>query len=614
MGVLLTPRLEAIHRYPVKGMLGQPLSDTVLTPGQGLPLDRLLALHGGAVRSSPDPNGWLPSEALLGLRQTAALSLHRLTVEEEGLVLTAPDGRRLRIGLDTDGRPRPGHLAEADEAIRHWFPAGPLGPVRFTHPGAALWDWPDAALSIINLDTVQALAEAAAIPVDPGRFRANLYVSGLGAWRELDLPGHRVRLGDAELEITFPTERCRATTVRPGAGVRDLNVPALLASHFGHLYCGVYARVVRGGRIAAGDPFHDLGPGTAQTPQRAQREASRYAARLAAPGRPRHAELIRRTEESPTVTTLAFRDPAGARCRPGQHLRLHLADEDGPLWRCYTVTGAAATELRISVKRVPGGRMSARLHALRTGSRVLLSGPYGEGLTGPDPRRPLLLAVAGIGITPVLPILRSLLDTAPQRPVTVLNVVRSAAETPLWDEVTELLAKLPNATACLHVTGPGARPPEGAFAGRPSTGRLRTLAAAGTVEAYVCGPEGFVDGVRTALLSAGVPAAAIVDERFRSPRPVSLVEQPPPSPGPFTVHYTVSGTRTTWTADSGTLLDTAEGAGLRLPSACRSGACGACRQRVTGKVAHLSEPAVPVDDGQALLCCAVPVADLEVHA
>ncbi|WP_157968513.1 MOSC domain-containing protein [Streptomyces geranii] len=607
MGVPVTrhggARLETICRYPVKGMTGQPMTDTVLIAGRGLPMDRLLGLSGGVIPAEADRNGWISSEALLRLRKNAELSRYQLAVEGEVLWLTAPDGRRLRLGLDADG------LAASSERIGDWFPPGPLGPVRFERPGAALWDWPDAPLSIINLDTLRAMAEAADVPVDPRRFRANLYVSGLGAWRELDLPGHRVRLGGAELEITFPTERCRATMVRPGSGKRDLNIPALLASRFGHLYCGVYARVVRGGPIAVGDRFTDGGRGPGPD------GPSRYAARLADPGRPRYAELIRRTEESPTVTTFAFRDPAGSHCRPGQHLRLHLTDDDNaPLWRCYTITGTDTAELRISVKRVPDGRMSPRLHDLPTGSRVLLSGPYGEALTAPDPHRPLLLAVAGIGITPVLPVLRDLLDTASRRPVTVLNVVRTGAELPLWDETVELLSKLPYGKPQLYVTNPGERLPHGARAGRPTAAELHTLSVAGTVEAHVCGPEGFVDTVRTALLSAGVPGDSITDERFHSPRPARLVEQPPPAAGPFTVRYTASGTRTTWTPDTGTLLDAAESAGLRLPSACRAGACGACRQLVTGPVAHLSEPAVPLAASQALLCCAVPVGDVQVHA
>ncbi|MET8977058.1 MOSC domain-containing protein [Streptomyces sp. NPDC004539] len=552
--------LRSLHRYPVKGMTGEELPEAVLAPGAGLPLDRAFALHLGA---APVTSGWISSEELMRLRQSAELSLYRGVSEGDGVRLTAPGGRELHV--------RPGE---------------PFGSARLVRPGAALWDWPDAALSIVNLDTVRALSEAAGVPLDPARFRANLYVSGLGAWRELALPGHRLRIGGAELEVTFPTERCRATSVRPGSGVRDLNVPALLATRFGHLYCGVYAKVVRGGRIASGDALHDLGPGDG-TPD----------ARLAAPGRPRYAELIRRTDESPTVTTFTFRDPAAT--RPGQHLRLHLTDEKGPLWRCYTLTGADSGELSVSVKRTPGGRMSATLHTLPTGSRVLLSGPYGEEPTRLGSTRPLLLAVAGIGITPVLSLLRAL---PPERPVTVLNVVRDETETPLWDEVITLVGKLPHAEAHLIV-------------GRPDPEQLTALIPQATGEAYLCGPEGFVDLVRTTLLAAGVPPSAITDERFYTPREVPLTEteQLPPSPGPFAVHYTETGTRITWTPDSGTLLDAAEAVGLRPASACRAGACGTCRHRVTGTVAHLGEPAVQLGPGEALLCCAVPVGDVEVH-
>jgi hypothetical protein len=65
--------------------------------------------------------------------------------------------------------------------------------------------------------------------------------------------------------------------------------------------------------------------------------------------------------------------------------------------------------------------------------------------------------------------------------VTVLNVVRTGAEVPLWDEVLELLAKLPYGTPRLYVTSPGERLPDGARAGRPTLAELRALSAEGTV-------------------------------------------------------------------------------------------------------------------------------------
>lgn len=596
-------RVTRIARYPVKGMTGQPLERVTLTPGAGLPLDRILALRNGSVAAATGAE-WVPSEAFLRLVKNAALARHRLTLDETAgeLRIGSPDGEVIVIRLDA-GRPRPADVARAGRALRDWFPAGPLGPVSVESTGVPLWDWPQAAVSIVNLDTLDAMAAAGDVPLDPRRFRANLYVAGLGAWRELDLVGRRVTVGGAELEIVQATERCRATTVNPATGVRDLNVPVLLASRFGHLYCGIYARVVGGGPVVVGDRFTDTGEPV---------DPARLPA--AGPDRPRYATVAEHLPRSPTVATLRLRDPAGLPCAPGQHLRVHTADEDGPLWRCYTITGATTDELHISVKRLDSGRVSSLLHELRPGARLLISGPYGDALLSPDAGRPLLLVAAGIGITPVLPLLRSVAATAPQRSVTVVNVARTERETPLWPEITALADRLPNTEARLHLTAPEGPLPLGARQGRPTAEEFARLAEDPLTEAYLCGPGPFVKSVRAALREAGLPQESVKDEPFFSPVAATLTDLPPPSPGPFTVRFAVSGVEARWTPEDGSLLDLAETAGLRLPAACRVGACGTCRRPVKGRTAHLLTPAAPVGTGHALLCCAVPTSDVTLDA
>jgi uncharacterized protein len=85
------------------------------------------------------------------------------------------------------------------------------------------------------------------------RFRANVYVEGLGAWGEFDLLGRQVKLGGATLEITKRIDRCAATDVDPSTGMRDMRMVALLEQNFGHNECGVYARILEGGAIQIGD-------------------------------------------------------------------------------------------------------------------------------------------------------------------------------------------------------------------------------------------------------------------------------------------------------------------------------------------------------------------------
>ncbi|MFD4831304.1 hypothetical protein ACFWPV_15845 [Streptomyces uncialis] len=140
-----------------------------------------------------------------------------------------------------------------------------------------------------------------------------------------------------------------------------------------------------------------------------------------------------------------------------------------------------------------------------------------------------------MGITPVLPVLRQLIDEDPKRVVTVLNVARNLAETPLWDEATALLARLPNSSHRLHLTAPepGISLLTDARTGRPTESDVDELVGDGDLDVYLCGPEGFVGGLRKTLARAGVPEQRITDELFFSPR-TGLSAGAAPSPaGPL---------------------------------------------------------------------------------
>ena len=109
-------------------------------------------------------------------------------------------------------------------------------------------------VSIINLGSVAAIEGVVGMPVDPLRFRGNVYVAGWPAWREFDLVGQELVIGaGARLRIVKRIVRCAATNVDPDTGMRDLAIPATLMRSFGHADCGVYGEVVEPGAIAVGD-------------------------------------------------------------------------------------------------------------------------------------------------------------------------------------------------------------------------------------------------------------------------------------------------------------------------------------------------------------------------
>ena len=102
-------------------------------------------------------------------------------------------------------------------------------------------------VSIINLASVAAVEDAVGAPVDPLRFRGNLYVEGWPAWHEFDLLGQTLSIGDVRLKVVKRIVRCAATNVEPRTGIRDLEIPHTLMQTFGHMDCGVYAEVIDGG-------------------------------------------------------------------------------------------------------------------------------------------------------------------------------------------------------------------------------------------------------------------------------------------------------------------------------------------------------------------------------
>ena len=600
----------------MKGLAGSELAEAYLAVGSGLPYDRVVAISNGGA-PVPADGSWTTPSTLLGLARNPGLT--RLTVDlADGpgapVTVAAPDGSSFVVHLDHPGD-RTAALEAASARVGGWIPSGPVGPPGVLMPGMPLWDHPDAAISIVNLATIELLGKAWGTALDLRRFRANVYLDGLDPWDELDLVGRRLRLGEAELEVLRPVERGRGAGVDPEDGSTLLDVAELLSAGVGHRFLGLYARVVGRGRVRRGDSATVLG--------RAPRPpVPAVAGEPPSVDWPRRVAVEAVVRESATTVSLWLRDPWGMATAvlPGQHVRLHTVDADGPFWRKYTVSATEADLVRVSIGLERGGRMSEHLRACRRRDlRLTLTGPFGEGTVDPEGTTPVLLLSAGIGITPTVALLRKVLAGSPRRPVGVLHVARSS-DVGLWREVTSLVARLPGAESrvSLHLTGvsPGRCRELGARPGRPTAGdvarAVSTMPADGLVT-LVCGPERFRSDVRAALRVAGVPDGSILHEAFFSPPPARAYT-PPASAGPFHVQFSASGRTAVWEPEAGTLLDLAESCGLTPPVDCRTAACNVCATAVgAGSTTYTTPPMVPPPDGAVLICSAIPTSDVRVE-
>jgi hypothetical protein len=246
------PRVQAIYRYPVKGLSAEALARTSLAPGQTLPADRRYAIENGPSGFDPAAPAYFPKIRFLMLMRNERLARLQTRYDEATHVLA------IRAGGREVAR---GNLSSAEgratiEAFFRAFSADDLrgAPRVLQAEGHSFSDVARKVVSIINLASVAAIETAIGAPVHPLRFRANLYVTGWPAWHEFDLLGREIAIGDAaRLKVVKRIVRCAATNVDPDTGMRDLAIPATLSDTFGHMDCGVYAEVVRGGDIAVGD-------------------------------------------------------------------------------------------------------------------------------------------------------------------------------------------------------------------------------------------------------------------------------------------------------------------------------------------------------------------------
>jgi uncharacterized protein YcbX len=242
--------LKALYRYPVKGLSGEALAHTTLAVGATLPGDRIYAIENGGGRFDANAPRHLPKIHFLMLMRNERLATLESKFEDGTHTLTLlRDGKRVARGQlsTTIGR----RLIE--QFFAAYMASELRGPPKIVYAeGHSFSDVAAKCLHIVNLASVRDLERTLSRPVNPLRFRANLYLDGLDPWVERDWPNKLIELGPVRLAPFARTGRCEATNVDPATGARDLAIPAHLLRTWGHTEFGIYARVVEGGDLTPG--------------------------------------------------------------------------------------------------------------------------------------------------------------------------------------------------------------------------------------------------------------------------------------------------------------------------------------------------------------------------
>lgn len=248
----MTGHIAALYRHPVKGFTPERLDAAELTAGAPFPCDRIYTVENGPSGFDPDAPGFIPKQKFAVLAHIAEVAKARTAYDEAGGVLHAA----------ADGQP-PFSARLTEEAGREAFAAwltallgeAARGPLKvLAAPGEhRFMDHPKGHVSIINLASVRDLEARIGRPVDPLRFRANLYVEGWPAWAENGWEDRELMLGWARAKVFKPIVRCAATHVDPATAERDMEIVKALFDNYGHMNCGIYVHVTHGGLVAPGD-------------------------------------------------------------------------------------------------------------------------------------------------------------------------------------------------------------------------------------------------------------------------------------------------------------------------------------------------------------------------
>ena len=353
------------------------------------------------------------------------------------------------------------------------------------------------------------------------------------------------------------------------------------------------------------------------------------------------------------VTRREFEDRACSQCsfylapvdggplapfKPGQFLTFALQLPDNgadahPITRCYSLSDAPdPAHHRVTIKRVAAppdhpewapGLSSNHFHdRVQVGDVLKVKAPSGHFFIDADASVPAVLIGGGIGITPMMSMLRWCLAEQPQRDVHLFYGLRNSDEH-AFKAVLEQLAQ-EHARLHLHVVYSRPGPNDGAgrdyqHPGHVDVELLRRTLPHGRHGFYVCGPPALMESLVPALVTWGVPRQDIHFEAF-GPASVRLGDEPARAAeaqlaAPVEVAFQRSGRTLVWDGADNSLLDFAERHGLAVEAGCRSGGCGSCETKLlAGSVRYPRQPDHDVRPGHCLLCVGTPGSALVLEA
>jgi 3-ketosteroid 9alpha-monooxygenase subunit B len=311
--------------------------------------------------------------------------------------------------------------------------------------------------------------------------------------------------------------------------------------------------------------------------------------------------IIKETADARTYVLAPDETPFPYKAGQFCTFKVHVDGED--LYRSYSMSTAPETdaEMATTVKRVPGGKVSNwMLDNLVEGDEVTLTRAAGTFCLTPT-SAPLLGFSGGSGVTPILSLVKSALATT-DRQVRLLCADKDRPSVIFDAVLDDLVTRHPDRLSVVrHID---------AERGLLDPAAVVDFVGSDTgADCYVCGPEGFMSVVTSALPGPGKVFIEDFDAAPRTHEPAAIPAEPEQTGGTITIHIGRNKAEVARVPGE-TLLESARRAGVSPPFSCEAGNCGTCMARLsegsaTMRVNDALEPD-EVEDGYVLTCQAIP--------
>jgi ferredoxin-NADP reductase len=312
--------------------------------------------------------------------------------------------------------------------------------------------------------------------------------------------------------------------------------------------------------------------------------------------------IIKETADTRTYVLAPHETPFPYRAGQFCTFKVHVTGED--LYRSYSMSSAPETdtEMATTVKRVPGGKVSNwMLDNLVEGDDVTITRAAGTFCLT-DTSVPLLGFSGGSGITPIVSLVKSALATT-DRAVRLLCADKDRASAIFDAVLDDLVTRYPDRLSLVrHIDDERGLIDPAAV--------VDFVGADSDADCYICGPEGFMSVVTSALPG---PGKVFIEDFDAAPQPHTAEPAAPAEAedtgGTITIHLDRKKAEVP-RRDNETLLESARRAGLSPPFSCEAGNCGTCMARLSeGSATMKANDALEedeVDDGYVLTCQAIP--------